>query len=146
MVAYIILFFVLVLCLVCVLRYTGQVTFKKKLGQSTWFYLHAMADHYPLAPDADTVARMNNHIDAFARFYPCIECRKHMQQYLIDKPVMAESRLQLVRWMFRFHNSVNTRLGKTLMQPDQYVSRYAEMGIEDVDPITGECPHCTTAI
>lgn len=154
MIAYTILILVLVLCLLCVYRwwfentlhFSDQTTFKKKLGQSTWFYLHAMADHFPLVPDADTIACMKSHIDGFARFYPCVECRQHMQHYLIDRPVMADSRLQLVRWMFRFHNSVNTRLGKDVMQSDQYVTRYTDMGIEDVDPITGHCSHCSTAI
>lgn len=127
-------------------RYTLQGSFKTRLGQSTWFYLHAMADHYPITPDVATVALVKDHISGFAAFYPCGECRAHMTQYLIDKPVMADSRLQLVRWMFRFHNSVNTRLGKKVMQSDEYVTRYTKMGIEDVDPKTGICQHCTTAI
>ena len=63
-----------------------EAEMKKKLGQSTWYFLHTMAAKYPVKADEATKERMRNFYDIFSKVYPCSECSAHFQELLAGNP------------------------------------------------------------
>ena len=74
---------------------------RERLGHSTWYLLHEIARSNPNA------LYFNQFIDALSHVYPCKVCRKHFQDNLKDHTVYANPMS-----MCRFHNIVNSQLGK----------------------------------
>lgn len=127
---------------------TTAVSYDVIVGRATWLTLHAMADHFPLNPTSDEKAAATNIISGFALLYPCIKCRGHMQEYMKKNPLSCKTRIQLVTWLFNFHNAVNRRLGKPVLEHihDRF-SKYTEpqphLDITTLNTQNGECHACS---
>jgi len=52
-------------------------------------------------------------------YFPCMKCRNHAKEYIKGKPLMPAVRsgdpLSLFKWTVEFHNAVNLRLGKPMI-------------------------------
>lgn len=53
---------------------------------------------------------------------PCERCRRHAQTYVKKHPISGDP----VEWAWRFHNNVNTRLGKPTMTLENCVKLYRD--------------------
>lgn len=87
---------------------------KDAIGRSTWRLLHAIAD---LNEDDDDCRKHLAHLlDALAAVYPCVECRRHIRQFIShsvsQKPMKTPQCTN--EWMCDFHNVVNMRLQKPI--------------------------------
>lgn len=89
-----------------------------ELGRSSWTLLHSMAAWYPDSPSEKDQTRMQQFMQALAKFYPCTWCALDFQKNLNEKPVRTSSRKELCQWLCEQHNVVNEKLGKPLFSCD----------------------------
>lgn len=59
----------------------GKVT-SEQLGNSTWIFLHTMAQYYPDIPTENEKQSMINLINSLSIFYPCKHCAEHLKKYI----------------------------------------------------------------
>lgn len=105
----------------------SPIPYRDIVGRYLWFYLHAIADNYPLQASADEQKNFQEHVASFALNFPCRDCRDHMSVYIKNHPLYTvDNRAKAVYWMFSFHNEVNRRLGKQIMPKEAYYTRFAE--------------------
>ena len=95
----------------------GMMT--KVWGPTGWIFLHSITFGYPDKIDntnKDHVSRkkdMCNFFNSLVNVLPCNLCRNTSKIYLKQKPIEPNlnSRKDLVRWLYDFHNLVNEKLG-----------------------------------
>lgn len=80
---------------------------RESLGRSTWKLLHDIVDNVEYDKNSVFVSLMDN----LSEIYPCTECREHIHTYLKENP--AEMSHQ---WLCTFHNAVNRRLDKQIVE------------------------------
>lgn len=97
---------------------------KDEWGPKGWRWLHIMAIEYPAEPTARDKSRAAGRIQNFLRNLPCVLCRTHAKEYYKKYPPSFGSSHQLQCWVWRFHNSVNRRLGKPLLYYKDYLKLY----------------------
>jgi hypothetical protein len=92
-------------------------------GPGTWFSLHLLAYH---AADDRTKRSFLDFMDYLRASYPCAKCRKHMNDYILAHPIQSywNEPHGFFRWSWLFHNDVNRRLGKPLLDYDTALSRF----------------------
>lgn len=127
---------------------TTAVPYEVMVGRATWLTLHAVADHFPIHPTTDEKTAAMNMISAFALLYPCVKCKGHMQDYIRQNPVTCKTRIQLVTWLFNFHNAVNRRLGKPVLEHvhdrfEAYCRPQSRLDITSLNVQNGECKACS---
>tara|TARA_Y100000992_G_C21272173_1_gene497571 strand:+ start:2847 stop:3275 length:429 start_codon:yes stop_codon:yes gene_type:complete len=83
-------------------------------GPHYWFFLHTIAESYPLHPTTVTKKKYYDLMINFPLFIPNEEIGNKFSQLLDKYPVSPylDSRESFVRWMHFIHNKLNTRLGK----------------------------------
>ena len=83
-------------------------------GPHYWFFLHTIAESYPLHPTSVTKKKYYDLIINFPLFIPNEEIGNKFSHLLDKYPVSPylDSRESFVRWMHFIHNKLNTRLGK----------------------------------
>ncbi|CCH62064.1 hypothetical protein TBLA_0G01160 [Henningerozyma blattae CBS 6284] len=84
----------------------------RKLGASSWTFLHTMSAKYPQQPTPREKDDMKSFLNIFSRVYPCDWCAKDFEKYIRENAPKVESREELSRWMCEAHNSVNRKLNK----------------------------------
>lgn len=87
------------------------------LGPGYWAVLHIDSYH---ANDYDSKVDVANTIARVITKFPCHKCRKHATEYAASNPFIyavndSTDRYSLFRWVWKFHNVVNKRLGKAEM-------------------------------
>ena len=53
---------------------------------------------------------LSDFVEGYKEIIPCLSCREHFEQVLVDNPVPEAD--DLFRWSVDVHNIVNRRLGK----------------------------------
>ena len=83
-------------------------------GPHYWFFLHTIAESYPLHPTEVTKKKYYNLIQNLPIFIPIDEIGNYFSQLLDKYPVTPylDNRDSFVRWMHFIHNKINIRLGK----------------------------------
>lgn len=114
-------------------------------GPGIWFTFHIMG---LLSTDDITINCYINFITDIIDKLPCLDCRKHAQKYLKNEPPQTYRFYEdekghkngMFYWSWKFHNSVNIRLGKDLLQYDDALSMYTNLSKNEQ-----ACSHlCTT--
>lgn len=82
---------------------------RDKLGRSTWYLLHEIVKHATTMEDP----ALRLFLRTLGVLYPCPICREHINEYIENHRVEVSE-----KWMCDFHNSVNERLNKTLIDCD----------------------------
>jgi len=80
---------------------------RESLGRSTWKLLHDIVDNVDYERNDAFVSLMGS----LSEIYPCEECREHIGEYLRSTPADMTH-----EWLCHFHNDVNERLGKKIIQ------------------------------
>jgi len=93
---------------------------RSRWGPATWITLHtsAAALENPLA--------FVQLLQILTKTLPCPECRQHMAAYLVSNPpqlAIVDSETAS-RYIFAFHNAVNSRLNKPIAGPEVLQSLY----------------------
>lgn len=92
----------------------------EKIGPGFWVHLHIRARR------AQTEESKNSFIDDMYLLsveFPCGKCRNHIKAYLENHPFDEYfnlvndkgDQIGMSKWLWQFHNAVNARLGKPLM-------------------------------
>lgn len=97
-------------------------------GPHYWFFLHAVARHYPLHPSAVHRKIHYRLIMNFHEFIPDSESAKTFSSILKEYPVTPylDSRRDFMIWTNYVHNAVNKTLDKDDVPFDQYVKEFDE--------------------
>ena len=83
-------------------------------GPHYWFFLHTVAESYPLQPTSVTKKKYYDLLINFPLFIPNQDIGNKFSQ-LLDKYPMSpylDSRESFVRWVHFIHNKLNIQLGK----------------------------------
>ena len=83
-------------------------------GPVQWAALHNIAFGAPVTPD-DTTPDYYAYFCKLAEVLPC-SCSKHAIEYCKENPIKTRDRTSLTKWVFDFHNAVNKRIGKPLLE------------------------------
>jgi len=83
-------------------------------GPHYWFFLHTVAESYPLSPNQVTKRKYYDLIQNFPLFLPDDEIGNKFSRLLDKYPVTPylDSRDSFVRWTHFMHNKINAILGK----------------------------------
>jgi hypothetical protein len=98
---------------------------KKKWGPMGWAWVHGAAIDYPLDPSPEEARATLRRVLSFAAHLPCGECRGHATEYIMKNPPNLSNTYAFQSWVWRFHNSVNLRLGKRAITYAEYVAFYS---------------------
>jgi hypothetical protein len=84
-------------------------------GPKLWKLLHILGYYSARVPEImkkDAKREMDWMLSHLETIVPCVECRLHIEEY--RRTVAAPGTLnEVAEWMWRFHEAVNVRLGKT---------------------------------
>jgi hypothetical protein len=83
-------------------------------GPHYWFFLHTVAESYPLSPNQVTKRKYYDLIQNFPLFIPNEEIGNKFSRLLDKYPVTPylDSQKSFVRWTHFMHNKINGILGK----------------------------------
>jgi hypothetical protein len=83
-------------------------------GPHYWFFLHTIAEAYPLTPNEVTKRKYYDLIQNMPLFIPIAEMGNKFSEMLDKYPVSPylDNRDSFVRWVHFIHNKFNTLLGK----------------------------------
>jgi FAD-linked sulfhydryl oxidase len=97
-------------------------------GPHYWFFLHTIAESYPLHPNEVTKKKYYDLIQNLPIFIPIDEIGNYFSQLLDKYPVSPylDNRDSFVRWMHFIHNKINVRLGKQEISLPRALELYRE--------------------
>lgn len=83
-------------------------------GPHYWFFLHTVAESYPVTPTSVTKKKYYDLLINFPLFIPNQEIGNKFSQMLDKYPISPylDSRESFVRWVHFIHNKLNIQLGK----------------------------------
>ena len=96
------------------------MSYKESLGNVTWKFLHTFAQGFPELLTNRQQFLIKIFFDALSELYPCEECSVHFQKYLKRHPFDVTSARGIRMYLCKFHNSVNNRLNKTIVDCDKF--------------------------
>lgn len=90
-------------------------------GPHGWKFMHAVALAYPESPSVEEKKAAFQFFTSLEYLLPCESCKQNYKKELQMFPLQPalESKQALNEWLTALHNSVNTRLNKTVMSPEQ---------------------------
>ena len=83
-------------------------------GPHYWFFLHTIAESYPITPNSITKKKYYDLIQNMPLFIPVVEFGDKFSEFLDKYPVTPylDNRDSFVRWVHFIHNKFNVLLGK----------------------------------
>ena len=84
-------------------------------GPPLWHYLHVMSFNYPVKPTKDDKQHYRDFVHNLKNVLPCKYCRDNLKKNLKMLPLTnkdLKNRDKFSRWMFKFHELINTMLRK----------------------------------
>lgn len=111
-----------------------DITNPAYFGPGKWDTYHLEAWFARTNPEQNNfIIFLKRQIDNF----PCVKCKNHAYEYLDNNPLenylgkksSTGEELGMFVWMWKFHNAVNTRLGKPVVEWDTAYSMYSGRGI-----------------
>lgn len=95
-------------------------------GPHYWFFLHTIAESYPLHPNNITKRKYYDLLQNFPLFLPNDEIGNRFSVLLDRYPVSPylDNRDSFVRWVHFIHNKVNLELGKEEITLVESLARY----------------------
>jgi FAD-linked sulfhydryl oxidase len=88
---------------------------KNEIGNAAWTILHSVAAHFPDQPTQEQIDSAKQFVLGFALLYPCEECRYGFIEYCKEHPPQFSSQKEFVIWVCNLHNTINEKLGKSVM-------------------------------
>jgi Erv1 / Alr family len=95
-------------------------------GPGLWLFLHVMSLNYPENPTEADKERHYNFLFSLSDMLPCKQCQEHFKGYLRKclSTTDLDSRSTFFKWMHKFHDAVNERLGKGKWHSSEDASRW----------------------
>lgn len=97
-------------------------------GPHYWFFLHTIAESYPINPTSITKRKYYDLIQNMPLFIPIIEMGDKFSEFLDKYPVTPylDNRDSFVRWVHFIHNKFNVLLGKEQISLPLALEKYRE--------------------
>jgi hypothetical protein len=99
-------------------------------GPGAWVFLHSVTFNYPTHPTKRDMKQTKEFFHSLKGILPCPTCQEHYREG-IEETMPMDSHLKnrdtLTRWLVKFHNSVNKRLGKPQMPYNSVRAKYEAM-------------------
>ena len=102
-------------------------------GPATWSFFHTSAAK--LRPEFFTTTgkALLSHIIAICNNLPCPECASHASSYMQKLNMNnIQSKEDLIKMLFVFHNQVNTRIGQTEFEISELNAKYESANLKNV--------------
>ena len=95
-------------------------------GPSAWRFLHAVTFAYPDDPTEEHKSAVVKLFESLKLLLPCGDCCSHYCSTFNSKELQAalKNRKTLSKWLFDFHNEVNSRLKKPEAVWEQVEAEY----------------------
>jgi hypothetical protein len=95
-------------------------------GPHYWFFLHTVAESYPLNPNNVTKRKYYDLIQNIPLFIPNDDIGDKFSQMLDKYPIQPylANRDSFVRWVHFIHNKINNNLGKKEMSLTDALDKY----------------------
>jgi hypothetical protein len=95
-------------------------------GPHYWFFLHTVAESYPISPNATTKRKYYDLIINMPLYIPVVEMGNKFSQLLDKYPVTPylDTRDSFVRWVHFMHNKFNVLLGKEEISLQMALDKY----------------------
>ena len=108
------------------------------IGPGTWNAIHTLAFN---AKNATKQQQCIKNIKMLCKQFPCEKCREHALDYIKTHPMghSKEKELGLFIWTWKFHNTVNFRIGKPNMSWDMAYHLYDSLKQSDNQECSEEC-------
>ena len=108
-----------------------SLTDPKYIGPGVWYNTHLKAYE---ATDDRRIEEFMDHMYLLAEKFACKKCRKHIRQYIESHPLEdlknltneEGRRIGMFKWAWLFHNAVNTRIHKPLVDWETAWEMYDE--------------------
>jgi hypothetical protein len=99
----------------------------ERLGPGIWFLIHKES---LFCQDKNSFIEF---IYRLADNFPCARCKVHFKEYLSENPPEDYVRFEdgLFIWSWKFHNSVNKRLKKPVLEYEAALKLYLNSGNEE---------------
>ena len=94
---------------------------KDSSGRLGWALLHLSAEKYPHNPTQENREWELRFISTVIHNLTCPMCQQHAKEYVENHHPDLSNRLNLMKWVFDFHNSVNERIGKKVISWGEYM-------------------------
>lgn len=103
----------------------------EKVGPGIWFLIHKKA---LLATTMPEQLSFINFITEICTIFPCENCVEHCKTYMVDNPPSnnlgmiskeKEEQIGMFVWSWNFHNDVNIKLGKKVVDWPTAYNMYA---------------------
>ena len=97
-------------------------------GPHYWFFLHTVAESYPVTPNATTKRKYYDLIINMPLFIPVVEMGNKFSKLLDKYPVTPylDTRDSFVRWVHFIHNKFNVMLGKEELSLQLALDKYRD--------------------
>jgi hypothetical protein len=97
-------------------------------GPYYWFFLHTVAESYPMHPNEVTKRKYYDLIQNIPMFIPNDDISEKFSRMLDKYPVTPylDNRDSFVRWVHFMHNKINNKLGKQEISLPNALEKYRE--------------------
>lgn len=103
---------------------------KTYYGPGYWAAMHIDSFNARTYEKKITVA---NTIARLITKFPCEKCRRHATEYSTHHPLIHAindgDELSLFKWVWKFHNNVNQRIGKQIINFEDALKKWGEQSI-----------------
>lgn len=103
---------------------------KSDWGRPTWFMMHYISANLPemLTPEISTAFKA--FVVCLSFILPCEECKEHMNKYIQNSEIdpYLKTRKDIFGWTWYFHNEVNKRINKPVVDFDTAYKMYSQSG------------------
>lgn len=95
-------------------------------GPHYWFFLHSVAESYPISPNQVTKRKYYDLIINFPLFIPDEQIGNKFSEILDKYPVSPylDNRDSFIRWVHFIHNKINSYMGKEEISLPLALDRY----------------------
>ncbi|KAH9385493.1 mitochondrial FAD-linked sulfhydryl oxidase [Nematocida major] len=109
---------------------------KKTMGRATWHLLHTIAKYYPRNPTPQEKKAASGLIESLSILYPCPPCASSIAHFHSSKLLNVESQPLFALSLCEFHNFVNLKIGKPLVDCHSYIEKRETKGGRIADRVT----------
>jgi hypothetical protein len=99
---------------------------KQQWGSITWIFLHTIAEKIVEERFPSHIERLTRILNGLCQVLPCPSCSTHCSSFLrATRPQRIPDKGGFIRFLNRFHNVVNARLGKPMVSLEECTDKYA---------------------
>ena len=96
-------------------------------GPIFWNTMHIVSLGYAESPTDAEKQPARQFFTSLTYMIPCPVCRDHYTKILEQLPIQADSRHDLVMWVFHVHNKVNAQLNYPQITLQEYIAKLTKL-------------------